>query len=396
MRVLLASREYPPETGWGGVGSYTHALAHALAAAGCEVHVVSCVEGYERVDARGGVIVHRVPPPARRWVDWRLRSAVPQTEGRLLLARGVAGVVRRLRPDVVEAPDWMAEGLLAGIRPRVPLVVHLHSPLDLVSSYRRSSLTRDTRLAGSLERLAVRRADALTASDPEVLRWPDGRKWTDRRVSRIPPPMAEDLVRCSANDASGFARSRPTAPVVAMVGRLDELKAPEILIDALRLLKDEIPNLRAVLAGSANRDEAPDGGDYRDWLERTADTDGLDIELTGQLSRSEVLELYRTARVVVVPSRYESFSMTALEAMASGTPVVVSSSCGIASWLSPLGAGWVVPPDDPAALASAVKPLLTDGTRARAAGLAGAALAMEEFAPATIARSRTALYGSLL
>jgi glycosyltransferase involved in cell wall biosynthesis len=181
-----------------------------------------------------------------------------------------------------------------------------------------------------------------------------------------------------------------------MVGRLDELKAPEILLDALKLLKDEIPDLRAVLVGSANRDEAPDGGGYSEWIERNAKKNGLAVELTGQISRSRVLELYRTARVVAVPSRYESFSMTALEAMACATPVVVSSSCGIASWLSPLGTGWVVPPGDPGALASAMKPLLTDEARARTAGLAGAALAVEEFAPATIARSRTALYGSLL
>ena len=215
-------------------------------------------------------------------------------------------------------------------------------------------------------------------------------------MSRIPPPIAEDVVGWSANDASGLAPSSPTSPIVAMVGRLDELKAPEILLDALRLLRDEIPGLSAVLAGSANRDEAPDGEDYGEWVVRTAKKNGLVVELTGQLSRSRVLELYRTSRVVVVPSRYESFSMTALEAMAIGTPVIVSSSCGIASWLSPLGKGWVVPTGDPEALASAMKPLLTDANVARAAGLAGAVLAMEEFAPAAIARSRTALYGSLL
>jgi glycogen synthase len=395
MRVLLASREYPPETGWGGVGSYSHALAHALASAGCEVHVVSCVEGPERVCAAGGVTVHRAPLPARRWPEWRLRSRFPQVEERLLLARGVAAVARRLKPDVVEAPDWMAEGLLSGLRSRIPLVVHLHSPLDLVSSHRRTAPTHDTRLAGSLERLTVCRADAVTAADPEVLRWPNGRRWTHRHVTRIPPPMAADLVAGSAAGGPQAGHREATRPLVAMVGRLDELKAPEILIDALKLLKDKVPGLRAVLAGTANNDEAPGGGNYGSWIERTAKRGGLDVELTGQLPRKDVLELFRSARLVVVPSRYESFSMTALEAIACTTPVIVSSSCGIASWLSPLGSGWVVRPGDPAALALAMKPLLDDEASAHAAGVAGAALVMKEFAPATIARARKALYGSL-
>ena len=390
MRVLLASREYPPDSGWGGVGSYTHALARALAADGCDVHVVSCNEGHESVELRGGVTVHRVPPLTKRWLDWRLGSVFPQTADRLLLARRIAETVRRLRPDVVEAADWMAEGLLAGIIPNVPLVIHLHSPLDLVSSHRRAVPTRDTRLAGLVERLAARRADALTAADPEVLRWPDGRMWTTRPLTRIPPPLAQDLV-----GPAGRRKDR-TDPVVAMVGRLDELKAPEVLLEALKLLKEEVPGLRAVLAGSAHSGEAPGGGDYAKWIEQRAARYELDVELTGPLKRREVLDLYRTSRVVAVPSRYESFSMTALEAMACATPVVVSSSCGIASWLRLLGPGWVVASGDAKALASAMEPLLTDDALARSAGVAGAALAMKEFAPAAIARARTDLYGSLV
>jgi glycogen synthase len=395
MRVVLSSREYPPHTAWGGIGSYTYSLAHALAGEGCEVHVVSCMDGPESVEQSDGVTVHRVSPPARRFADWRLRSVFPQVEERLLLARGVARAVRRLRPDVVEAPDWMAEGLLAGIRPRVPVVVHLHSPLDLVSSHRTRRPTADTKAAGAIERLAAGRAAALTASDPSVLKWPDGRMWTKSQVSRIPPPLATDLVNVTSRGACCDPGASNGAPIVAMVGRLDELKAPDTLMAALRLVRKRVPEVRTVFAGSSNSHEAPEGGEYGAWIERTARREGMRVEVVGQLERSQVLELYRAARVVVVPSRYESFSMTALEAVASSTPVVVSSSCGIASWLSGLGPGWVVPPGDPGALARAIEPMLTDESRAISAGMAGASLAMKEFDPATIARTRIALYGSL-
>ena len=45
LRILFLSREYPPETGGGGIGSYVHTMAHALAGRGHDVHVLSCVDG---------------------------------------------------------------------------------------------------------------------------------------------------------------------------------------------------------------------------------------------------------------------------------------------------------------------------------------------------------------
>jgi glycogen synthase len=345
--------------------------------------VVSCVDGLDATTDDAGVTVHRVPPPKPRWIDWRLRSVVPQVEARISVARGVAAAARRIRPDVVEAADWMAEGLLTGISPRTPLVVHLHSPLDLVSSYRTATRTLDTRLAGAVERLASRRATALTAADPDVLRWPDGTSWTKKEVVRIPPALTPDLATADVN-------AQRDDPIVAMVGRLDELKAPDVLLDALDLLKGEVPGLSAVFVGSSNRSEAPDGTDYSQWIKTRARRSGLDIEVLGPLQRPEVIDLYKRARAVAVPSRYESFSMSALEAMACGTPAVVTSSCGIARWLGP---GFVVPPGNAHALAEALRPLLSDASND--AGLAAHQLATKEFAPDKIAMARMSLYESL-
>jgi glycogen(starch) synthase len=385
MKVMLASREYPPETGWGGIGSYTYGLAHALKGEGCEVHVVSCTQDFNETTDDSGITLHRVSPPQPNWLDWRLRSRLAQLEARVSVARGVAAAARRIRPDVVEAADWMAEGLLTGISPRVPLVVHLHSPLDLVSSYRAASRTPDTRLAGALERFAARRATALTAADPDVLRWPGGRMWTKRQVIRIPPAITPDLASFDVDVL------RPD-PTVAMVGRLDELKAPDVLLDALELLRDEVPGLAAVFVGGSHGSEAPDGSDFAGWIKRRAQRCGLDIQVSGPLPRKQVIDLYRRSRVVAVPSRYESFSMTALEAMACGTPAVVTSSCGIARSLEPR---LVVRPGSASALAEALRPLLTDRAASSSTGLGAYQLARKEFDPVTIARARMSLYRSL-
>ena len=111
MRVLFVSQELPPETGWGGIGTYVDVLSEALAAKGVEVHVLSVVEraAGEHHEA-GGVTVHRLPlPPVRgvRPAATRRLAADPGSRSRLPgWSRGFG-----LEPDVVECPEWMAEGL---------------------------------------------------------------------------------------------------------------------------------------------------------------------------------------------------------------------------------------------------------------------------------------------
>src|SRR5436305_3003019 len=67
MRVLLVSQEMPPETGWGGIGTYVNTISRALAAKGADVHVLSVVEGQAASRRESaGVTVHRRPLPVVR------------------------------------------------------------------------------------------------------------------------------------------------------------------------------------------------------------------------------------------------------------------------------------------------------------------------------------------
>ena len=67
MRVVFLSMEYPPETGWGGIGTFVRDTARTLADRGHDVHVLSCVPGQEKSDRIDeGVLVHRRPRLARR------------------------------------------------------------------------------------------------------------------------------------------------------------------------------------------------------------------------------------------------------------------------------------------------------------------------------------------
>jgi glycosyltransferase involved in cell wall biosynthesis len=92
---------------------------------------------------------------------------------------------------------------------------------------------------------------------------------------------------------------------------------------------------------------------------------------------SDVWPWYAAADVVVLPSRWEGLSLTLLEAMASSRPVVASDIAGIAE-ATVAGAGALVPPEDPAALAQAISHRFDDPVQARIEGLVGARYAAAE------------------
>jgi glycosyltransferase involved in cell wall biosynthesis len=394
LHVLFVSQEYAPAPPVGGIGTYTRALARALAEQGCRVTVISCGSGAPSgVSADGGVTVHRVPLPApSSRLMRRFAARAPQTASRLLLARGVARAIRslKLRPDVVEAPEWGAEALLLRLATRAPLVVHLHSPMYTLLRRRGRPLTRDQRLAASLERIAARRADVVTAGALAANQVDDTTTWLPPdRIRIVPTPVDQALL----SEPPG---SWPRPPALVACGRLDQLKAPEVLVRAAARLLPETPGLRVVLIGEADGRDAPKYGDYGHWVAEVAAALGVPLEITGRLPWSEVVDRYRAASAVVVPSRYETFSMVALEAMACGTPAIVTSACGIAEHQRLLDPGWVVPPDDPAALAEALRPLLSQPDHAASRGAAARDFVRAHFSPAIAAAARLDLYASLI
>jgi glycosyltransferase involved in cell wall biosynthesis len=138
--------------------------------------------------------------------------------------------------------------------------------------------------------------------------------------------------------------------VILFLGRLIPRKGADLLIEALPLLED--PNIKLVIAGP----EVETG--YTALLREKARTLGVHdrVLFPGPLYEDSQKEAYVDATVFALPSRYENFGNTAAEAIACGTPVVVSDRCGIAP-LVDQRAG-LVTSYDPQAVARTLKSIL--------------------------------------
>lgn len=114
----------------------------------------------------------------------------------------------------------------------------------------------------------------------------------------------------------------PDAPIVLFMGRLNPIKGPDLLLQAFLRVRDQLAGFHLVFAG-------PDGG-LLGQLRHMAEQAGMSqcVHFLGYLSGTEKSAAYRSARLLVVPSRQEAMSIVAIEAGMCGTPVLLTDQCG--------------------------------------------------------------------
>ena len=152
-----------------------------------------------------------------------------------------------------------------------------------------------------------------------------------------------------------------SAKVVLYVGRFDSRKGIEILVRAIaksKFLKTNPADLQLIIGGGSRPGNSD--GDERARIEGIVNELGLSdcTVFPGRLSREILPIYYSAADVCFVPSHYEPFGLVAIEAMASGTPVVASDVGGLQFTVVPQVTGLLVPPKNDAAFATAIDNIL--------------------------------------
>jgi glycosyltransferase involved in cell wall biosynthesis len=161
------------------------------------------------------------------------------------------------------------------------------------------------------------------------------------------------------------------AKIVLYLGRLSEKKSPEVLLHAFASLckSSNGADLRLVFAG-------PDNGGMKEKLRKLAGELGISaqVQIRDALYGEQKWSAYRDADVFVLPSQNENFGNTAGEAVAAGTPVIVTENCGVAPLLADV-AGLVVAHDATAIAQAMTRVLWEPGLHARLAAGCGKAAA---------------------
>jgi glycosyltransferase involved in cell wall biosynthesis len=203
---------------------------------------------------------------------------------------------------------------------------------------------------------------------PSALNPPDGAFVGARRTVVVPNGVADPTELLAPNDRSRRVEGTG-APTLLYLGVLRESKGVLVLLDAVRLLRRHVPDVRLRLVGTV---ESPQ---FADELRRRLNAYDLHdvVEWCGPLTGRDKSLAFRDSDVFCYPSHFESetFGLVLIEAMACSLPVVATRWRGIPDAVAEGETALLVPPQDAAAFADAVITLLDDPTLAHRLGAAG-------------------------
>jgi D-inositol-3-phosphate glycosyltransferase len=187
-------------------------------------------------------------------------------------------------------------------------------------------------------------------------------------------------------NASSAVPERSCRYRLLSVGRLVPRKGYDIVIEALTRL----PETELLIAGGGDATPEPEHDRLAAVAERLGVADR--VRLIGQIARTDMPALLRSADLVVCSPWYEPFGIVPLEAMACGVPVVASAVGGMLDTVVDSVTGALVPPRDPVALAEAVGPLLESPSRRAELASAGLERVRRRYSWDRVAADTAAVY----
>ncbi len=302
--------------------------------------------------------------------------------------RALAGELRRGRRwDVVHDVQCLGWGLLGVRALGLPVVATVHHPLSVD---RRASFARDRSLRDALGTMefypigmqsrVARRLDRVITSST-----------TSARILARDFGVAPERIRMLGNGLdTELYRPDPSVPratteLLCVARASDPNKGVPVLVEALARLPRSVVLTLVDQAHELNPARV-----------RARELGVLDrIRFTGPVETSRLIDLYRRATLVVVPSLYEGFGLPAAEAMACGTPVVASAAGALAELLEGTGGGLLVAPGRAEDLAKGIATLLEQPETRRRLAERGRTRVVQAFAWPRIAARTATVYREL-
>jgi glycosyltransferase involved in cell wall biosynthesis len=305
------------------------------------------------------------------------------------------------RYDVLHGNFWMSGWVACELKRRlgIPVVQIFHATGKTKQKYQGVADTSPGgRIAVELD--VVRDADRLIAQCPaERDELVNDYGADPRRVAIIPSAVNAATYRPVDKHA---ARARlglpPDEPVVVYVGRMLPRKDVRNLLRAAALLVSAFPTLCVLLVGGETREPDRDATPEIGVLQDLASELGIAerVIFTGKRQPDELRYYYCAGDVAVTTPWYEPFGLTPLEGMACGVPVIGSEVGGISYTISHAETGYLVPPRNPARLATRLHALLADPALRVRMRAAARARVERMFTWPTVAERTAALYEQVL
>jgi glycogen synthase len=363
MKHLILCNEYPPTPQPpGGIGTYVYNISKLLAEAGETVHVIAQSGGPSQqsvqVECNGRLVIHRVPfveghSPFDKGLNRRQRSeeldALFQTpfppqcfswQASLLAEQ----IVEEENIDVIESQEFQAplyyfqlrRALGLGPKKTPPCIIHLHSPTEFICLHNGWDINYPFyQTAKRLEDYCIGAADALLCPSRFFAQQAE-------HAYQLAPGSVE-VIPLPIGNTSFIERAEPvwSKGTICYVGRLEERKGVVDWIDAAVAVAKRHSEVKFEFIGANLLGNSKVSGE-KFLSQRIPKFLQGNFIFRGSQSRTDLPRFLQQARIAVVPSRWENFPNTCVEAMCSGLPVLATREGGMVEMIDDGKTGWLV------------------------------------------------------
>jgi len=292
-------------------------------------------------------------------------------------------MVQAVRYDFVYSHYWLSGWVAQKLKESwgTPFVQMFHT----LGQMKQRILSHETALPNQriqTETEVMRWADALVAATPaEYMQMLWLYRADRRKIEIIPPGVNVERFQPMRHPGQRAALGlEGQGQYLLFVGRIEPLKAVDSILYALAILRNNDPQLLQdvclVVIGGDPRDTTDTEMMRLQTLARELGVSDL-VQFVGARDQNQLPAFYANATAVLMPSDYESFGMAALEAMASGTPVIASRVGGLAYLVGDGETGYLVPVREPQVIAARIADLLSDPQKRVEMGRRAAEVAQE-------------------
>jgi len=327
LNICLVSREFPPDTAFGGIATYSLDIARILKSHGHQVTVFSQSLTSTRFMDVQGIPVYKIKIP-RIFNNYRHQFLpIFILAYNSMMLRHVSKHHKQERFDLIDVPDHLAEGLFTLFLPDVPVVTRLHTPYSLLVELGLNNYQKDFSflLIKQFEKIALHRSNILYAPTKDLIQRCDDLLGIGNIKAEIfGYPLDLNLFSPSTQ----HTQRNPIR--ILFLGRLEQRKGIETIALAFPKVFERYSNVSLSLVGS----DTPNIAGFpsaQKFLESEFSRAGClqAVNFMRNVPLQKLPEIFHAHDIVWVPSLYDNFPMICLEAMACGKPVIVSDAGGL-------------------------------------------------------------------
>ena len=397
LNICIVSREYPPETLWGGIGTFTYNLAHGLNNIGHKVYVLAFTLGEDSLSYDNGIEIHRISSPKSIFKGKTLWDHVPTVLSpfAFFYSYKVNKKIELLHAekqfDVIDFPEHIGEGFFSIKNKMHPSLVRLYTPLSLIGQLglQRTTNRLDYFLFGLMEKSSIKKATIVNSPSRALSELVKEKFRVKNDIQIIYNPINSDKF----SPESKINKNKIDIVKILFVGELTDRKGLHILARAIPKVLKKAEKAKFIILGN-DREGVEGFKSMKEFMVSIFNEEGVSekVEFLGRVPYDKLPEVYHGADISVVPSLYDNSPYTCLEAMSCGLPVIGTSAGGMPEYIDNRENGIIVPPNNVNALAEALIELALDSEKRELYSINARKKAVAEFKREEVAKRITGLY----